>query len=130
MTKEEKEIVFSSFNITNQTIKDLEKILCEKEDEVKEMSLQMGLSNEKYFSNLDKIEELKKENLKLTNIIVKKKEILKQETNNIEIMKEKIDNLISENNSLKAKLTDKIGQKYNISSPIDNNNTDYQPLFK
>ena len=103
---------FENFTGLNdeQIIEKYEKLLVERENEVKEISFQMGVVNEKYFDGLDKIKNLQKENEELENKIKKKEKMVNAEINNKQIMNERINALTKENNELR-KLKNNITKK-------------------
>ena len=93
-----------------QIIEKYESLLVKRENEVKEMSYQMGVVNEKYFDGLEKIKELKKENESLENKINKIKKLIEEEINSKQIMNEKISELNKENNELRKQRNNIIGK--------------------
>ena len=73
-----------------QILEKYEALLVKREKEVKDMSYQMGVVNEKYFDGLEKIKQLEKENEELDNKINKIVKLIENEKSNKKIMNERI----------------------------------------
>ena len=84
-----------------QILEKYEELLLKREKEVKDISYQMGVVNEKYFDGLDKIKQLEKENEELENKIIKTSKLIENEINSKRIMNAKISELTKENNELR-----------------------------
>ena len=84
-----------------QIIEKYEKLLVEREKEVREISYQMGVVNEKYFDGLEKIKTLQKENEELENKINKINKLINNEINSKKIMNDKISELTKKNIELR-----------------------------
>ena len=134
-----------------QIIEKYEKLLVEKEKEVRDISYQMGVVNEKYFDGLEKIKILQKENEELENKINKINKLINNEINSKQIMNEKIAELSKQNNELRKQRNNIIGkndpllslaekEKQNIQKKMKDEKGDfkglaseaikYQPLFE
>lgn len=134
-----------------QIIEKYEKLLVEKEKEVRDISYQMGVVNEKYFDGLEKIKTLQKENEELEIKINKINKLINNEINSKQIMNEKISELSKQNNELRKQRNNLIGkndpllalaekEKQNIEKKLKDNKNDfkglaseeikYQPLFE
>ena len=103
-----------------QIIEKFEKLLVEREKEVKEISFQMGVINEKYFDGLEKIKTLQKENEDLEAKINKINKLVNNEIDNKKIMNEKISELTKENIELRKKRNDIIGKNDPLLSLAQN----------
>ena len=103
-----------------QIIEKYEKLLFEKEKEVREISFQMGVVNEKYFDGLEKIKTLKKENEELENKIQKINKLINSEMNSKQIMNEKIAELTKQNNELRKKRNNMFGKNDPLLSLAEN----------
>ena len=93
-----------------QIIEKYEKLLFEKEKEVREVTFQMGVVNEKYFDGLEKIKTLQKENEELEIKINKINKLIKNEMNSKQIMNEKIAELTKQNNELRKQRNNMFGK--------------------
>ena len=93
-----------------QILEKYEALLVKREKEVKDMSYQMGVVNEKYFDGLEKIKQLEKENEELDNKINKIVKLIENEKSNKKIMNERISELTKENNELRKQRNDIIGK--------------------
>ena len=93
-----------------QIIEKYEALLVKREKEVKDISYQMGVVNEKYFDGLEKIKQLKKENDELDNKIIKITKLIENEKINKKIMNERISELTRENNELRKQRNNIIGK--------------------
>ncbi len=93
-----------------QIIEKFEKLLVEKEKEVRDISFQMGVVNEKYFDGLEKIKNLQKENEELETKINKINKLITNEMNSKQIMNEKIAELSKQNNELRKQRNNMIGK--------------------
>ena len=93
-----------------QIIEKYEALLVKREKEVKDISYQMGVVNEKYFDGLEKIKHLKKENDELDNKIIKITKLIENEKINKKIMNERISELTRENNELRKQRNNIIGK--------------------
>ena len=62
-----------------QILEKYESLLVKREKEVKDISYQMGVVNEKYFDGVEKIKELEKENEDLENKIIKISKLIENE---------------------------------------------------
>ena len=93
-----------------QIIEKYEKLLFEKEKEVREISFQMGVVNEKYFDGLEKIKTLQKENEELEIKINKINKLINNEMNSKQIMNEKIAELTKQNNELRKQRNNMFGK--------------------
>ena len=134
-----------------QIIEKFEKLLVEKEKEVRDISYQMGVVNEKYFDGLEKIKTLQKENEELEIKINKINKLINSEINSKQIMNEKISELSKQNNELRKQRNNLIGkndpllalaekEKQNIQKKMKDEKNDfkglaseeikYQPLFE
>lgn len=103
-----------------QIIEKFEKLLVEREKEVKEISFQMGVINEKYFDGLEKIKTLQKENEELEARINKINKLVNNEIDSKKIMNEKISELTKENIELRKKRNDIIGKNDPLLSLAQN----------
>ena len=119
------------------TVFDYDNLLYKKETEVRELSAQMGLANEKYFNTVEKMHELNAENESLKTKIIKQEETLKCEVKNMEIMRERIEKVTEENKELRKKVNGKLnGENERLKDKVENNNEllseniKYEPLFK
>ena len=134
-----------------QILEKYEKLLVEREKEVREISFQMGVVNEKYFDGLEKIKNLQKENEELENKINKINKLISNEINSKKIMNDKIAELSKQNNELRKQRNNLIGkndplldlaekEKQNIKKKMKDEKSDfkglaseaikYQPLFQ
>ena len=93
-----------------QILEKYEELLVKREKEVKDMSYQMGVVNEKYFDGLEKIKQLEKENEELDNKINKIVKLIENEKSNKKIMNERISELTKENNELRKQRNNIIGK--------------------
>ena len=93
-----------------QILEKYEALLVKREKEVKDMSYQMGVVNEKYFDGLEKIKQLEKENEELDNKINKIVKLIENEKSNKKIMNERISELTKENNELRKQRNNIIGK--------------------
>ena len=93
-----------------QILEKYEALLVKREKEVKDMSYQMGVVNEKYFDGLEKIKQLEKENEELENKINKTVKLIENEKSNKKIMNERISELTKENNELRKQRNNIIGK--------------------
>ena len=93
-----------------QILEKYEALLVKREKEVKDMSYQMGVVNEKYFDGLEKIKQLEKENEELENKINKTDKLNENEKSNKKIMNERISELTKENNELRKQRNNIIGK--------------------
>ena len=93
-----------------QILEKYEALLVKREKEVKDMSYQMGVVNEKYFDGLEKIKQLEKENEELDNKINKIVKLIENEKSNKKIMNERISELTRENNELRKQRNNIIGK--------------------
>ena len=93
-----------------QIIEKYEKLLVGREKEVKDISYQMGIVNEKYFDGLEKIKALQKENEELEKKINKINKLINNEINSKQIMNEKIAELSKQNNELRKQRNNIIGK--------------------
>ena len=103
-----------------QIIEKFEKLLVEREKEVKEISFQMGVINEKYFDGLEKIKTLQKENEDLEVKINKTNKLINNEIDSKKIMNEKILELTKENIELRKKRNEIIGKNDPLLSLAQN----------
>ena len=113
-----------------QIIEKYESLLVKRENEVKEMSYQMGVVNEKYFDGLEKIKELKKENESLENKINKIKKLIEEEINSKQIMNEKISELNKENNELRKQRNNIIGKNDPLMTMVESEKKDIEKKMK
>ena len=93
-----------------QILEKYEALLVKRENEVKEISYQLGSVNEKYFDGIEKIKQLQKENEDLENKIIKISKSIEEEKNSKKIMNEKISELTKENNELRKQRNNIIGK--------------------
>ena len=93
-----------------QILEKYEALLVKRDKEVKDMSYQMGVVNEKYFDGLEKIKQLEKENEELDNKINKIVKLIENEKSNKKIMNERISELTKENNELRKQRNNIIGK--------------------
>ena len=93
-----------------QILEKYEALLVKREKEVKDMSYQMVVVNEKYFDGLEKIKQLEKENEELDNKINKIVKLIENEKSNKKIMNERISELTKENNELRKQRNNIIGK--------------------
>ncbi len=93
-----------------QILEKYEALLVKREKEVKDMSYQMGVVNEKYFDGLEKIKQLEKENEELDNKINKIVKLIENEKSNKKIMNERISELTKETNELRKQRNNIIGK--------------------
>ena len=93
-----------------QILEKYEALLVKRENEVKDISYQLGSVNEKYFDGIEKIKQLQKENEDLENKIIKISKLIDEEKNSKKIMNEKISELTKENNDLRKQRNNIIGK--------------------
>ena len=113
-----------------QIIEKFEKLLVEREKEVKEISFQMGVINEKYFDGLEKIKTLQKENEDLEVKINKTNKLINNEIDSKKIMNEKILELTKENIELRKKRNEIIGKNDPLLSLAQNEKKSIQKKMK
>lgn len=98
----------------NQLIEKYENLLCEREKQIRDLSAQMGLINEKLFDAVDKYKSLINDNNQMDEKTDKTSKRLISENENKKIMSQRIANLIKENSLLRGNIKD------NISNNITN----------
>ena len=113
-----------------QILEKYEELLLKREKEVKDISYQMGVVNEKYFDGLDKIKQLEKENEELENKIIKTSKLIENEINSKRIMNAKISELTKENNELRKQRNNIIGKNDPLMASAENEKKDIKKKMK
>ena len=113
-----------------QIIEKYEALLVKREKEVKDISYQMGVVNEKYFDGLEKIKQLKKENDELDNKIIKITKLIENEKINKKIMNERISELTRENNELRKQRNNIIGKPDPLMTMAESEKKDIEKKMK
>ena len=113
-----------------QILEKYEELLVKREKEVKDISYQMGVVNEKYFDGLEKIKQLEKENEELENKIIKMTKLIEDEKINKKIMNEKISNLTKENNELRKQRNNIIGKTDPLMTKAETEKKDIEKKMK
>ena len=113
-----------------QILEKYEELLLKREKEVKDISYQMGVVNEKYFDGLDKIKQLEKENEELENKIIKTSKLIENEINSKRIMNAKISELTKENNELRKQRNNIIGKNDPLMASAENEKKDIEKKMK
>jgi len=94
----------------NQIIEKYEETLCQREKQIRDISYEIGMINEKQVNKDEQIKSLQEENADLQNKLLKKNTLLEQELTNKDIMFIKLNNLQNEND----KLMNIVRERYNI----------------
>ena len=102
----------------DEIIEKYENLLAGREKQIKELSHQIGLLNEKYYDNLDEIKILEKEMKESEEKCIKKENILNQEINSREIMKKQIDEYVKINQDLRKQIENNVSK--NSSDEVKN----------
>ena len=102
----------------DEIIEKYESLLAGREKQIKELSHQIGLLNEKYYDNLDEIKTLEKEMKESEEKCLKKENILNQEINSREIMKKQIDEYVKINQDLRKQIENNVSK--NSSDEVKN----------
>ena len=102
----------------DEIIEKYENLLAGREKQIKELSHQIGLLNEKYYDNLDEIKILEKEMKESEEKCKKKENILNQEINSREIMKKQIDEYVKINQDLRKQIENNVSK--NSSDEVKN----------
>ena len=113
-----------------QILEKYEALLVKREKEVKDMSYQMGVVNEKYFDGLEKIKQLEKENEELDNKINKIVKLIENEKSNKKIMNERISELTKENNELRKQRNNIIGKHDPLMTMVESEKKDIEKKMK
>ena len=113
-----------------QILEKYEALLVKRENEVKEISYQLGSVNEKYFDGIEKIKQLQKENEDLENKIIKISKSIEEEKNSKKIMNEKISELTKENNELRKQRNNIIGKNDPLMASAENEKKDIEKKMK
>ena len=113
-----------------QILEKYEALLVKREKEVKDMSYQMGVVNEKYFDGLEKIKQLEKENEELDNKINKIVKLIENEKSNKKIMNERISELTKENNELRKQRNNIIGKSDPLMMMAETEKKDIEKKMK
>ena len=115
----------------DEIIEKYENLLAGREKQIKELSHQIGLLNEKYYDNLDEIKILEKEMKESEEKCKKKENILNQEINSREIMKKQIDEYVKINQDLRKQIENNVSKNssdevknFFRSNSLNNNNND------
>ena len=113
-----------------QIIEKYEELLVKREKEVKDISYQLGVANEKYFDGLEKIKQLKKENEELENKINKTYKLIEDEKASKKIMNEKIYELTKDNNDLRKQRNNIIGKPDPLITMAESEKKDIEKKMK
>ena len=113
-----------------QILEKYESLLVKREKEVKDISYQMGVVNEKYFDGVEKIKELEKENEDLENKIIKISKLIENEKKSKKIMNAKISELTKENNELRKQRNNIIGKPDPLMSMAETEKKDIEKKMK
>ena len=118
----------SSMN-EDEIIEKYESLLAGREKQIKELSHQIGLLNEKYYDNLDEIKTLEKEMKESEEKCLKKENILNQEINSREIMKKQSEEYLNINKDLRKQIENNVSKNssdemknFFRSNSLNNNN--------
>ena len=113
-----------------QILEKYESLLVKREKEVKDISYQMGVVNEKYFDGVEKIKELEKENEDLENKIIKISKLIENEKKSKKIMNAKISELTKENNELRKQRNNIIGKPDPLMAMAETEKKDIEKKMK
>ena len=113
-----------------QILEKYESLLVKREKEVKDISYQMGVVNEKYFDGVEKIKELEKENEDLENKIIKISKLIENEKKSKKIMNSKISELTKENNELRKQRNNIIGKPDPLMAMAETEKKDIEKKMK
>ena len=113
-----------------QILEKYEALLVKREQEVKDISYQMGTVNEKYFDGLEKIKQLEKENEELENKIIKTSKLIENERDSKRIMNAKISELTKENTELRKQRNNIIGKHDPLMAMAENEKKDTEKKMK
>ena len=134
----------------NEIIEKYEKLLLAREKDIKEISYQMGVVNEKYFNEQEKLNKLCEENEQLRNKINKINKLIDNEIKDKQVMNNKISELTKQNIELRKQRNNLSGksdpllslaekEKQNIENKLKDeknfkglasDSIKYQPLFE
>jgi chromosome segregation ATPase len=113
----------------NEIVEKYEKVLITRENQLTEISLEVGNMNEKLNLLIDKCSRLEEENNILNSKVEKKEKTLEQELNSKEIMFQRLEKKENEYDKLKKKYDElvKFLEKNNIE--ISNNKKEEKPII-